>query len=295
MKAFRICLPLLGAALLCWSAQIGLASSKTATFVNRSLDDHPSESVEEMLDRVGNYVQRLEEHLAVVISDETYVQNVWERHHVVISRTIRSEMLFMWLSQEDIWLSIRNVLAVDGRPIPDSSGRLDRALAAPGFDYMSQLRQLKAESARFDVGQVWRTTGNPNVVLRFLLPGNQTHFSFTQKGQERIRGETVSKLAFAEHERPTAIDFNGEDVLSDGAIWVRPSDGTVVRTNLKLSTPTRMAVTITVDFQRDPKLDLWVPLRMEERYDDYLESTTCAARYSNFRRFETSGRLISPK
>jgi hypothetical protein len=203
-------------------------------------------------------------------------------------------MLFMWLSQQDVWLSIRNVQIVDGRAIPDSSGRLDRALAAPGFDYVSKLGQLKAESARFDVGQVWRTTGNPTVVLRFLVPGNQTHFTFTRKGEERIGGQPVTKLAFAEHDRPTAIDFNGGGVLSIGAIWVRPSDGTVVRANLKLTTATLLAVEITVDFQRDPKLELWVPARMEERYDDYRTSTTCSARYSNFRQFETSGRLISP-
>jgi hypothetical protein len=72
-------------------------------------------------------------------------------------------------------------------------------------------------------------------------------------------------------------------------------DGTLVRTNLKLTTPTLMDVSITVDFQRDLKLELWVPSRMEERYDDSGESTTCSARYSNFRRFETSGRLVTPE
>jgi hypothetical protein len=91
-------------------------------------------------------------------------------------------------------------------PIPDSKERLDRALAAPAFDYLARLRRLQAESARFDVGQVWRTTGSPSVVLRFLLPGNQAHFTFKLAGQERMGSDTVLKLAFAERERPTAID-----------------------------------------------------------------------------------------
>ena len=102
------------------------------TSAPRGVGDQGAPTVEDVLDRAGNYVRQLEEHLAVVIGDETYRQDVWSRPRPggrggashVIGRTIRSEMLFMWLSQENVWLSIRNVLMVDGRPIPDSKARL---------------------------------------------------------------------------------------------------------------------------------------------------------------------------
>jgi hypothetical protein len=56
-----------------------------------------------------------------------------------------------------------------------------------------------------------------------------------------------------------------------------------------------MKVTIAVTFDRDSRLDVWAPARMDERYDELSgNSTTCTARYSNFRRFETSGRVIGP-
>jgi mRNA-degrading endonuclease toxin of MazEF toxin-antitoxin module len=127
---------------------------------------------EELLSRVGKYVQELEDHLALVIGDETYHQDVWTKgwrgdQHTA-SRAIRSETLFMSLTQDGTWLSVRNVLSADGRSIQDSKGRLDRILKAPGLDYLSQLRLLKAESARFDIGQVWRTTGDPTMVFRFF-------------------------------------------------------------------------------------------------------------------------------
>ena len=253
-----------------------------------------------LLERVGRYVQDLQQNLAVVISDETYHQDVYRafspgrgRIHTA-TRTIRSEMLFMWLAQEDRTLSIRNVLSVDGRPIADSKGRLDRALALPGFDYVARLRALKAESARYDIGHIWRTTGEPDVVLRFLLPINQSHFLFTPDGVERVGGELVTKLRFTEQLRPTAIDFNGEDVVSRGAIWVRPADGTIVRTHLTLRTPLEVAV--TVEFRRDPKLAVWAPVSMAEHYtNENGGSTVCAATYTNYRRFETSGRVINPQ
>jgi hypothetical protein len=272
---------------------------------SRSANAEPTPALEDLLDRVGRYVQRLEENWAVVISDEAYRQDVWKRPPAGAvgglthtSRSIRSEMLFMWLSQENVGLSIRNVLIVDGHPITDSKERLDRALAAPGFDYVAQLRRLQAESARFNVGQVWRTTGNPSLVLRFLLPANQSYFTFSRAGDTRVDGETVTKLAFAEREHhPTAIDFNGEDVLSRGAIWIHSADGRISRTTLQLSTRTLLDVSVTVDFQFDSKLALSLPSRMEEHYNDAgrRELTTCSATYSNYRRFETSGRLITPQ
>jgi hypothetical protein len=57
---------------------------------------------------------------------------------------------------------------------------------------------------------------------------------------------------------------------------------------------------VEVDYRRDAKLDLWVPGRMHEIYQRSFESTIleridCVATYSNFRRFETSGRMIVPK
>jgi hypothetical protein len=264
--------------------------------------DLSAQSLDELLVRSGVYVQGLQDRLAVVIADETYVQDVWSRSARrgsgtgrIMSRTIKSEMLFMQLPQADVWLSIRNVLMVDGHPVADSKERLDRALAAPGFDYVSRLRAIDAESARYDIGHVWRTTGYPTLALRFLLPPYRSRFTFAAAGEERVGGEIVSKVRFTERERPTVIQVNDSNVPSAGMIWVRRADGAVVRTSLTLTTPSNMKVSIAVSFGRDPRLDVWVPARMDERYEEISgDSTTCSARYSNYRRFETSGRLIVP-
>jgi hypothetical protein len=254
-------------------------------------------SDEELLSRVGKYVQELEDHLAVVIADETYHQDVWTKgwrgDQQTASRAIRSETLFMSLTQDGTWLSVRNVLSVGGRSIQeDSKGRLDRILKSPGLDYFSQLLLLKAESARFDIGQVWRTTGDPTLVFRFFLPANQSRFTFGKPRHEKIDGIDVVKVAFDEREHPTAIDYNGQDVLSHGAVWIRPDEGAIVRTYLKLTTNKPLDVSVVVSFSRDARLNVWVPHRMEESYDDGRQRTTCTATYANFRRFETSGRLI---
>jgi len=45
----------------------------------------------------------------------------------------------------------------------------------------------------------------------------------------------------------------------------------------------------------DVQVGAWVPVDMRERYDNsWGEVTTGHARYSNYRRFRTSGRLVRP-
>ena len=193
-----------------------------------------------------------------------------------------------------MWLAVRNVVSVDGRTVPDSKERLDKILAAGGIDYIPKLWRIHAESARYDIGQVWRTTGSPILVLRFVSPFYQPRFTYELDGHERIGGERVAAVAFVEQGRPTAIKFNDSDMPSSGTVWIRSVDGTVVKTNLRVTTPTRMEVSITTEFRLDPKLALRVPWRLEERYVEITgESTTATARYSNSRRFETSGRVIN--
>lgn len=271
-------------------------------------------TVDVLLDRAGQYAVALQDRLAAVVSAETQQQRLSSGPRV-FRRTIQAEMLYWWIAEERVWLSVRNVLSTDGYPIDDSKDRLERALKgpvgpdgtpagakvteAPGAAVVARsarLRALQEEAGRFDLGFA-RTTGNPTEVLQFLLPENRQHFSFSRDGQERVGGTVAWKLGFIEREGPTVATVNSEEVESSGAIWVVESDGTVVRTNLTLRVPRPRQkpaptpdASVTVDFERDTKLLLWVPVRMEERYRDLR----CTSTYRNFRRFETFGRLVSP-
>jgi hypothetical protein len=220
-------------------------------------------------------------------------------------------MLLWWLPDERVWLSVRNVLSVDGKPVQDSEQRLQRALGvspdpavpAPGampeddeqpgagVSRTARLHRLQEEGARFDLGPVHRTTSNPTFVLQFLAPDNQPHFMFARERSERVGGARASKFSFVEGRRPTVVRVDGKEVVSTGAVWLRDVDGAVLRTDLTLKISGQTTASITVDFQRNKKLAVWVPSKMVERYGD----VTCMSTYSNFRRFETSGRLVDPK
>ena len=67
-----------------------------------------------------------------------------------------------------------------------------------------------------------------------------------------------------------------------------------MRTELSATADGRLEVFLRVDYQRDPKLEMWIPARMVERYVKRREreEIACTATYSNPRRFETSGRIV---
>jgi hypothetical protein len=270
----------------------GVIVAQAIAAAPRAQTDPP---LEQLLARAGAYVRDLETQMAMVIGDEVYRQRAFSAR-AAQNRTIQAEMLFWWLDEDHVWLSVRNVMKVDKTVVADSKDRLERALraqeqSAEGDVLVSRsarLRGLQEESARFDIGSVHRTTSNPTEVLQYLLPENQEQFAFTREGDHRVNGTRAWKVTFREQRHPTVLRFGALDVPTSGAVWLRAEDGVVVRTERTVSLP-RFSASVTVEFQRDPKLTLWVPKRMEETYGNAVR---CWSDYSNYRHFETSGRIL---
>jgi hypothetical protein len=288
-------------------------------------------SLADALALAGRYVHQFEQDFSQVISDEDYLQTDKERAgsqesvdaawvgygrvvvkplQVSLRRETHSEMLFLY--QAGTLLAIRNVLwlrdepaaAAMIQPTTDSRGRLDRELKDTSPGQAARLRALADESARFNLGSLYRNFNVPTLALQFLAPEYQPRFDFTIVGHEKISGSQALRLDFAERESPTVVMLNDKrDVFAKGSLWVRESDGAVLRTRLTIIAPQTkdgpaIDGSITVDYGRDGKLDMWVPRRMEEEYAEVTEGgeqLKCSATYSNYRRFETSGRLVSPQ
>lgn len=279
------------------AAVLALVSRPVAPSV-RAADDPPLA----LLSRAGEYVRRFEHDFAVVVSEEDYRQRVSGRlYSSPRNRRTRAEMLFMWIPEQAGWLTVRNVLSVDGREVPDSQRRLNDALDDVSTARVTRLRRLLNENARFNLGQIFRNFNYPTLVLSYLDPEMQPRFAFTLAGHERVNGVAASKVDFDERMRPTVIQESGADRFSKGAVWIADRDGAIIRTKLDLRIPLKETIaSVEVDYGRDPKLDMWVPIRMHESYLQSRatminEAIDCVATYSNFRRFETSGRIVTPK
>jgi hypothetical protein len=94
---------------------------------------HPS--LDQLLNRVAQYVMRFQEDFAIVVSDEQYVQkDVVQLESGQIrsraQRRIRSETVFAWLLEQQSWLTARRVLSRCG-PRRNRTGPKRKAPAAP--------------------------------------------------------------------------------------------------------------------------------------------------------------------
>jgi hypothetical protein len=265
-----------------------------------------------LLEKAGRYARGFQQDFETVIADETYVQRERVtrtqagRERIINSaRTINSEMVFMWLPEDRSWLLVRNVLKVDRKDVPDSKARLEHVIAdaTPGA-LLPRFNRLRDESARFNLGRIYRNLNDPMLPFQFVDPSYQPRFTFEIAGEDTIDGVAAWKLTFAEKAMPTVVTVDKHDSFSKGDIWLT-SSGIVLRTHLAVENQlTSLRSTFVVTYGRDSKLAGWVPVRMEETYsqrppasssDRLATEISCVATYSNFRRFETSARIVTPK
>jgi hypothetical protein len=284
-----------GAALLAVVMAAGLGVPAAAT---PAADAAPS--LRDVLDRVGQYVVRYGESLATVVADEDYTQRlVPPAGDVRRERVLHSEIAFVKLADSREWQGFRDVLTVDGQAVQGSGGRLERVLRDAPNAVLSQVRLLAAESARYNLGTLRRDFNVPTTVLQFVHPEHQHRFKFSKRSEEAVAAakgsseldDRVWVVEFSERGPGTLIrNTDGRDVPVRGRVWVVPGDGRIVRS---VFTTDAFKTEIGVTWGYDSHLDLWVPMEMRERYlDRDGVEITGIARYSNYRRFDVTVRVV---
>lgn len=254
--------------------------------------------------RIGQYVASWGDRASLLVGVEDYQQSYTPAPlGQPPSRHLVSEFAIVRTTDSTGWVGLRDVGEVDGHPVADRRDRLER-LFLDGAPDGARARAIVEDSARFNLGSIVRTVNVPTVALFFFTPANLSRFAFKRAAETWFEGVRVLEIGFREKSTPTLITrLGGGSVRSHGTLWVIPSDGTVVRTRLVVSGFTRPASIAEVDVQyrRDPRLDLWLPAQMTERYEATVRNpqsrlleqarASATATYSRFRRFETSARI----
>jgi len=196
------------------------------------------------------------------------------------------------------WMEFRDVLSVDGQTLgADREQRLSRLFQAPEWS-LQKAREITEESARFNIGSVKRNVNTPAVPLLVLHPVNERRFSFRKTGEEVIEKTRTWQVEYAERARPYLIGgAEASSCASHGTLWIDPATGEVLRAVLECGDSRKALSKITVTYRRHERLGLLLPVEMIERPESdsgqlFVEGT---CRYSNYRRFETAGRLVIPK
>lgn len=287
----------------------------------------PASSVDDLLTRAADWLVGYADQLTLVIGVERYSQFMGDES---FSRAYRRMLVseFALVRVRDDWLGFRDVYEVDGKPVADRQDRLRRLFVDSPGSATGQAREISDEAARHNLGAIQRNFNVPTMALFFLHPSNLGRFRFSRDGEEKVDGTPVWRVRYEETRSPTIITTSaGRDMPVKGTFWIDPVKGAVRKTHMAVSVETAMAgkrtripgdadtgssvrrvqssASITVTFKHDNHLDLLVPAEMRETYEgpavnrftgsEEISRVNCVATYSDFKRFQTGGRVIDRK
>jgi len=292
----RIALSSFGALLV-----LGLSAS-----VDAQVGSTPGSGFTTIIGSAMRYVMTYEQKFALLVAEETYVQelqrppnpgdNLSQRNPgggmraggAMERRMIRSDFLLVQLGGDgEGWMPFRDAFEVKGAKLRDRDDRLLKLFQANDQERFEKAAKFSDATSKHNLGNVARTINIPTLAMMFLHPRVNERFEFTDEGEETIDGRVLRRAAYREAARPTLIKTTrGRDLALTGRLWIDPFSGTVVKTELNAADPAvRCAITVT--FKRDEALDFWVPFQMDEYYKAALglDEIVATATYSNLRRF----------
>jgi hypothetical protein len=259
-------------------------------------------ALDRLLAMAGAHVEQYTRGMSNVVVQEDYQQIV--RDEPIQWRRTRADMIVFDVAGHGWWVPFRDVFEVDGQPVRERDDRLARLaeVFSSNADAVAQARVLSEESARFNLGDfglgVHRTINTPITALAFLLAANQPRSTFSVDGTEVIDGIACRIVTFTEVREPSLIESLDGIVQAGGRFWIEPVSGRVLRAELLAVTTLALDRTrlvrgrITTTYAEESRLGIWVPVRMDERYDVVRGPVKSAidgrADYSNFRRFGVS-------
>lgn len=245
--------------------------------------------------RAAAYVHNYTTALAFVLADETYVQRRLRGGDLIEHRVLAGELFLTFLPDNREWMAIHDVAEVDGRPV---EGRTDlRALLAAGTPPRDLGRRLAAENARYNIGGVTRNFNDPLLPLLIFHDDRIDAVRFDRDGTPTPVGDrTLVTLRFRERDGRTLIrSTRGQSLRASGSIVIDARTGGVHRTRFIIDDGPVSAELVT-DYAWESHLGLLLPTLFRERYLDTRgdpdETIACEARYTNYRRFEVTGRVV---
>jgi formylglycine-generating enzyme required for sulfatase activity len=267
--------------------------------------------LETVLDRAGWYLDYFVDEFENVVAEETYVQDSSQllasfspvsggrggavqppspsdmlraRH-----RDLRSDFLLVKSPESAALVPFRDVIQVDGVLVRDREARLAKLFLSDQPDTMGKAERIREEGARYNLGNMRSTLGNPVLALGVLQQTYQPRFRFSLGKEDKTFGAGVAVVEYKETHSPTMIRGEvGNDLPAHGRVWIDAATGRVLKTELQVEQPTVRA-TITTTFQAEEKSGIAVPLEMREQYIfPGGNRVNTIASYGRFRRFDVN-------
>ena len=267
--------------------------------------------LEAVLNRAGWYLDYFVDEFENVVAEENYIQDSSQLLPTISPagggrgaiapppsaaemlrarhRDLRSDFLLVKSPDTQALVPFRDVIQVDGIMVRDREARLAKLFLTDTADAMSRAERIREEGARYNLGNMRSTLGNPVLALGVLQQTYQPRFRFTLAKQDRGFGPGVAVVEYTEVGSPAMIRGEaGRDLPAHGRLWIDVATGRVLKTELQVEQPAVRAV-ITTTFQSEEKSGIAVPLEMREQYTfPNGNRVNTVANYGHFRRFDVS-------
>ncbi len=261
--------------------------------VEGAQDPKPDLSTKALVASAAKYVATYQEEFKFLLADEDYVQRVYSSKGTLLQeRRLTGELFLTFLAADGEWIAVHDFKEVDGRPVPDRDDV--RALFQKG-DVRGIAAHIAATNARFNIGRLGRNFNEPTLPLLLLHQKRVPYVAFDKDRVVTEAGRTRVTLRFRERDRGIVQNGIGNDPITAlGFFTIDALTGRVERTEFEIEAD-RTTSRLVTEYQADEKLNLWVPVLFRERYDDARDRDRqviqCEARYTNYRRFEVTGRI----
>lgn len=243
--------------------------------------------------RLDGYLQDYEERLSNVVAEEAYRQWVEQGPKEKRSRTsriLRSDFALTLTPERNGWVGYRDTFAVDGVAVRDREERLEQLLSSGA---VGQAARIADENARFNLGEklVSRNVNVPTFALEIMHPRFRDRVRVRRQGTDALDGREGWLVEFREQNDLTYVRTpEGGNQPTRVVALIDPHNGEVLRTVL---TWKHLTGSITVVYGQVRGIQVAVPILMEERYVARSgELVGGEATYTNFRQFQTSGRIV---
>ncbi len=259
-------------------------------------------SLVDLLTRATAYVETLHIQLNGMVAEERYEQRVRGGPGRARRRVLQSDFLLFRPEGEQRYYGFRDVFEVDRRAVRDRDERLANLFLSAPASTNRQIATIRAESARYNLGNVARNFNTPTYALLFLRASHKSRFAFERVsdtspplGLDRPEPDddaSVQVLGYRETWPTTVLrGGDGRNMPAEGRFWIETATGRVLATELVVDDAAVKAVIAVrfevVDAEGAEELGQLVPVEMRERYDNRATVTRIdgTATYSGFRWF----------
>jgi len=218
----------------------------------------------DVLKSASDYLVQYSDKISGVAAEEEYLQYDTTSGQMNTPKRVSSDVV-LYGSGSGTVAVFRDAFAIDTVAIRQRDDRLPALFKNPTAENGQRAQQFSDDSVRAYLNPNLHVLDQPTTALEFLRKENQERSTFKIESVKSMNGAQVAVLKFNERSTPRLIPSN-ENSAAVGRFWVDVGTGAVRQTELGV-TGKGTSIRVTVKYEPQPTLALWLPVEMYQQFE----------------------------